>query len=135
MAKQKINSTQIIGKSAIIGSTAGVALGPNNTTYVGLAEVQASAYLVPVPCSGTIKNLCVWTPSAPGAGQTFINTLMVNNVAQSLTCTISGAGSNGAVDNTNTVTVAANDRISLRVARSASATSMALAWCVEYDIT
>lgn len=120
-------------KSAIIGGTAGVTLDPNNTSYVGISQVVAGSYLMPVPFNGTIKNLYVYLGTTPGVTDTYTCTLMKENAAQTLTCVVMNG--NSASDTTHSFAVVAGNRLSLKVARSVSAAETYLLWCVEYDAT
>ena len=67
-----------------------------------------------VPCSGTIDQLYVSGPAAPGAGKSITYTLLVNGVASALTCTISGASQTANSDTTHSVSVSAGDLISIQ---------------------
>lgn len=66
-----------------------------------------------ISIGGVFKNLYVVATTAPGVGKSFQYTLMVNGVASALTCTMSDTATT-ASDNTNTVTVSATDKLSIR---------------------
>lgn len=98
------------GSSTGYGQTLYVALGNSSTAYSGFVTSS----------SGTISNLYVYTDGSPGENQSYTCTMMKDNSATSLTCTIP-AGSNNAADEANSFTVTANQRLNLRFVCSASA--------------
>jgi hypothetical protein len=65
-----------------------------------------------VSTPGTFSNLSVELSGVPGTNG-YIFTLMVNNVATALTCTVAADGTT-AIDNANTVNVVAGDTVFLR---------------------
>jgi hypothetical protein len=67
----------------------------------------------PMPVAGTLSNLRVQFPVAPGAGTSYAITIMKGGVAQSLTCTISDTNTTAA-DISNTVAVSAGDLVNVR---------------------
>jgi len=136
MAKQKLNKTQLAVpySSTIHGTTQDVNLTPGSTQYVGF-KITTNTYSISVPRDGIIKNLFVYTSSAPGVGKDYACTIMKNNVAQALTCIISGSGTNFASDTSHSFTIAAGDRISLRTVITAAATAMPLDWSIEFQAT
>lgn len=99
----------------------------DNTTYyvaVGYGAVLADALLYTLntternreliaPVAATAKNLAVLLTTAPGGTGTNTYTLRVNEVDTALTVTISTTGVS-AVDSTNTVSLVAGDRISIK---------------------
>lgn len=98
-------------------------------TVIGAADLDAR---LPCPYKGTIKNLYVELNVAPGLGQTVVCTLMLNGVAQTLTCTITGAATLTGSDITHSVTIAAGDTISLRVVTSGSVPTTTIKSVVEH---
>ena len=120
-------------KSIIAGTTQGVKIPQNSTKYIGIAEISIGAYLIPIPTAGTLRRLYVYSASGPASGQTYICTIMNNNAATDLTCTIPSSTKAGN-DITHTAAVTAGVRISLRVVSSATAGDKAFVWCVEYDM-
>lgn len=71
---------------------------------------------------GTMKNLVCKANAAAGAAESFVYTVMVNNIASALTVTISGAVQVTNMDAVNVVPVSLGDRITLRIVTSAGAT-------------
>lgn len=93
------------------------------TAFVGIAGSAASdavAHYVVQRASRAI-GLRVASAVSPGGVETYTVTLMVNNAATAITCTITGATTT-AFDLTNLVTLAAGDTVSLRVVSSGGAT-------------
>ena len=108
-------------------SSLGGTVAAGETKYIGygVAGDAFSSALV-MSRAGTIKNLYLYSiGGAPGVGQTYTATMMLNNVAQTLTCTISGTATNKGSDTTNSFTVLADQRISLRIVASGGATTSA----------
>lgn len=98
----------------------------------GIAGATAYGPSYCFPCAGTIKNLYVYAGGSPGVGQTYTCTLMKDNSAQTVTCTVV-EGANTANDVTHSFTVAAGNRVSLRVVASASAATTAINHGFEFD--
>ena len=119
-------------KAMIYGSSMSVALTPGTTQYCGMGLTD-NAYKIVIPWGCKIKNLYTYTSSAPGAGKSYVYTLMVDNVASALTCTLSGTATNEAHDDTHEVTVNVGQRIGLRIVTTAGATAMTLEWAIEID--
>lgn len=93
------------------------------TTYLGPAGQNATidgAFFVS-DRNGVVSKFIASSTAAPGAGETFTYTLMVNGVATSMAGTISGAASFSATVTTNPATISVNDTITLRLVSSASA--------------
>ncbi len=74
--------------------------------------IEFSAQLL-IPCPGIIKNLYTLISLSPGGGGTFVFTVYKNGIAQSTTVTFS-AGETTKNDITNSFTVAAGDKISIK---------------------
>ena len=93
------------------------------TTVYCMYETSATESVVniPLPNTGTISHLYVYSGGAPGSGQTYTCTMMVAGAASALACTISGAASNEASNTTDVVSVAAGQTVSMRVVASALA--------------
>jgi len=79
---------------------------------------------VPITRTGIIRNLYVIVNPAPGVGETFNFTLMVNGIATVLTCQIAGADVAGN-DLVNAVPVVAGDTICMRCVSSVAAAANA----------
>lgn len=106
------------------GHGTGMSAGNERTFGVtGWNSSVAVGAVYDVVCSeaGTIKNLYVELPSGPGAGKSIDFTLYKNGVAQSLTCTISNTDTTGN-DTSNTVSVAAGDKLMLSTDPDAGST-------------
>lgn len=122
-------------KSTLQGSSLLTTIAANTTRYVGLG-IHTGAYLTSLvmPYSGTLKNLYVYTASgAPGAGQSYTFTLMVNNAETSITCAISGDASSSANDTTHTANVTAGQRVALKCVFSSGAAANYVNFALEYD--
>lgn len=116
--------------------TFGNTIAQNTTTYMGIYyanEAYTTAFVIPF--NATIKNLYVYSGGAPGAGQTYTYTMMVNNSAQTVTCQISGAASNSSNDTTHSFTVSAGDRVVVRLVTSATAADSSHIFSFEVDPT
>lgn len=106
-------------KSYIIGSTSSApstsAVNYNSPTSGGTGSwgtVEATRSQV-VPHAMTLDRLRVAVTTAPGAGKSYQFTLMVNGVASTLTCIISGTATSEQ-DIAHSVSLNAGDTISLR---------------------
>ena len=103
-------------------TTAGV------TTYLGIwdSTTETDVYFV-LPCAGTIKNLYIIADGAIGAGQTATYTVRKNGVDQTLTTSLTGAGSGAGIttnnDATHSFTVVAGDLVSIKLVTSAGAST------------
>lgn len=87
----------------------------------GFIPVGANA---PISKGGTLKNLYVRIAGTQPASGSLVFTLMINNVASSITCTqAAGAGAATISDISNTETVSAGDLIYVKVTNNATAAS------------
>lgn len=84
-----------------------------------------------MPTAGTIDALALRPSANPAANATL--TLMVNNVATSLTCTTATASI--CHDNSNSVSVSAGDRVSVKLVIAAGATSRAYSYNMRFTPT
>ena len=101
-------------------TTANVAA--NSTNYFTYQTYGADAAArVPISYNGILQNLYVESFVAPGAGETYTYTVMINGLATALTCQIAGAVATQANDLANAVAVAPGDLISIRVVTSLNA--------------
>jgi hypothetical protein len=73
--------------------------------------------------AGVISSFQMQTVAAPSAGQSFTYTIHQNGSDTAMTCSISGGASFGCSTLSNAVTVAAGDRISLKLVTSGTATA------------
>jgi hypothetical protein len=98
-----------------------VNLASGATVYIGLGQSSASdVMLVVIPQGGVVYGLRVVTTGSPGSGQNYVFTVHKNQVATSLTGTISNT-STTVYDDTNSFSVVAGDVLSLKAVASASA--------------
>jgi hypothetical protein len=94
------------------------------------ANTSATAAQMTVLRVSIFKNLSITASAGPGVGQTFVATLLKNNVATTLTATLSGAST--AVSNTaNAVTFYTTDLISMSWVTSAGAAATDIRVVVE----
>lgn len=84
--------------------------------------------------SGTISFLRVDVLTAPGAGKSLTFALMLNGVAQALTCAITESATS-AEDVTHTVAVTAGDRLALRCTPAGTPTTSLARWSTQYEPT
>jgi parallel beta-helix repeat protein/putative cofactor-binding repeat protein len=94
-------------------------IGAGGTVYLGpfgqsATEAEVS---VPVPFACTAKNLFAKSGVAPGAGETYTYTLMVNGAPSALTCQTVNALTTSE-DLTNNISLVPGDLVSVRVATS-----------------
>jgi hypothetical protein len=121
------NVPDVAPSQIIFGSNGGTAITAGQTKYIGLFTADSAYYSAFVfPVAGTISNLKAFSNGAPGVNQSYTLTLMKNNAAQTVTCTIP-YNNNTAEDTTHLFTVAAGDRVSLKWVNSAGAASAAAA--------
>lgn len=107
----------------------------NTTRYIfspGLYSAVTRAPMLPI--AGTIRNLRVQvTNNAPGAGQSYTMTLMVNGAATSVTCTISDTNFT-CEDLSNTAAITAGQSYALRMVGSATASdNNTVIWTARLD--
>ena len=106
------------GQSILMGNTSSTSLATNGTTeYLclhGTIAPTTTEFDVETvsPLAGTVKNLYVGVNTAPGGSSSYAFTVRKNSANQSVTCTISGAGTT-CNDTTNSFTVAVGDPIAL----------------------
>lgn len=114
-------------------SNGGVALPQNTTGFQVTANATTEVNVTTLcPRSGTFLNLYVHS-TAPAAGQTLTNTVRINGVDSSLTCTITGTGTT-CNDTTHSVSCVAGDSFSLKTVTSATTGSLASVQAgVEFD--
>lgn len=114
------------------GSSAGSSIAAGETKYVvnSLSSTESNVY-IPVGISGTFKNLRILSDGSPGVGQTYTATVRKTLADTSLTCAIP-AGTNVAMDSTNTVHFDMGDRLAIKVVSSASAATTPLSWSLEF---
>jgi len=107
------------------------------TVYLGMfggvsTSTQGREAMAVCPHDTTLQNLKVNLTVAPGAGETYVFTVMKNNVAQSLAVTISNAETTGE-DTSNTVDVTPGDYIEIRCVGSGGAAATYPSWSIEQD--
>jgi hypothetical protein len=69
--------------------------------------------------AGTLRNLRVRHRTLGGGAQTITYTLFVNGVASALTCTLTSNVDNNGQDLVNSVAIAADDLLSIKITKSA----------------
>jgi len=128
-----LNGQTVLRKQNITGNSLGTSVAAGETKYIGQG-LAAAAYTsgFTFACSGTIKNLYVYSNAAPGAGESIVCTLMKNNAAQAITCTIPATG-NSAADTTHNFTVSPPQRVSLRVVSSGGAASVIMQFGIQFE--
>ena len=128
-----LDNQTVLRKQSISGYSYGATVAAGETKYIGHG-LGTSAYTVGFvfACAGTIRNLYVYSGGSPGVGQTYTCTLMKDNVAQSVTCTIPETG-NFASDTTHSFSVSAVQRVSLRFVASAGAASTVVQFAFQFE--
>jgi hypothetical protein len=125
--------------SMLTGGTGGNDLLQNTTQYCSISGQQApdateaDVYIV-VPCAGTIDNLYVELGGASGSGESHAFTVRKNGADTALTVTISGATDTTGNDTGNSFTVAAGDKLSLKVVSSTAANTVRAYWGVRLEV-
>ena len=89
---------------------------------------------VPISAAGTLKNLRVYFPTAPGASKSWTFALMKNGSATSVTCTVAGTLT-VCNDSSNTVSLNPGDLVSMRVTPSGTPTSAIPSWSLAFEPT
>ena len=110
-------------KSSIICQTTLGGISTNTTQYLGtnsMAGANGNAEF-PVPFNGAIEAIFAHSALAPGAGETFEYTLILNGVPQAQACQIAGAVQQDNNDEANPILVVEGDLISVRVVTSLNA--------------
>lgn len=87
-----------------------------------------------VSAAGTIKYLRVILNVAPGVGEDWVFTLMLNGAPTALTCTIADAATSNS-DMANSVAVVVGDSVSLRCATTGSPVAADAYWTTVFDST
>lgn len=123
ISREVVIKPKVLGAGQIIyGSGLDTTLNAGETRYMGLGLHTNPWYRsIIIPIDGIFSNLKVYSSGAPGANQSYTYTVMVNNVAQAITCTTSGDTTNTSSDTSHTCTVPAGARICVRVVASAGA--------------
>jgi hypothetical protein len=126
------SSTQLLSVGALGAVVAATTRYPGlwSMTETYPANTSATAAQMTVLRVSIFKNLSITASAGPGVGQTFVATLLKNNVATTLTATLSGAST--AVSNTaNAVTFYTTDLISMSWVTSAGAAATDIRVVVE----
>jgi hypothetical protein len=114
----------------IIGGTSGAAMANGATSFMGMfsvANATESAVQVPVQTSGTISNFDVRITAAAGAlPNAWAFTLRKNGASTAITCTISGTTATQCADNSDTVSFASGDLLSIQVVPTSAPTNTAI---------
>jgi hypothetical protein len=103
--------------------------------YAGATSAAGTTELfMIVPTAGNLRNLRVRALTAPTGAGTITYTVRVNGVSTALNCTVSHSTSpHEGSDTSNTVAVAAHDRISLLVVHSSTPTTNGAAFLVSLE--
>jgi hypothetical protein len=129
-----VNSTSLLGSGnvavaaqdsvSLINNTA-VTIGASTTSYISFCafttnSAEASRQVI-IPIAGTIKNLYVLTSSTQSAAGSQVCTVRKNTADTAITTTIAASAAAGTFsDTTNSVSVAAGDKLSLKVQNNAA---------------
>lgn len=129
-----INSASVLGSGnlavaaqdsiSLINNTS-VTLGASTTSYVSFCafttnSTEANRQVI-IPVAGTIKNLYVLTSTTQSAGGSQVCTCRKNGANTSIVATIAANAAAGTFsDTTNSVSVAASDKLSLQVQNNAA---------------
>jgi hypothetical protein len=84
-----------------------------------------------LPSAGTLRNLRIQADVAPGAAKSWIVTVEKNGSDSTLTAQLSGASQTTASDLSHTVSVAAGDAISIKVAPAGTPAAARIGWSME----
>jgi hypothetical protein len=134
-----VNSTSLLGSGnvavaaqdsiSLINNTL-VTLGTSTTSYISFCafttnSTEANRQVI-IPIAGTIRSLYVLTSSTQSAGGSQVCTVRKNTANTAITTTIAANAVAGTFsDTTNTVSVAAGDKLSLQVQNNAATGSAA----------
>jgi hypothetical protein len=131
------------GKDIYAGRTASSVTSDHYAYFVGHAGGASSsqtAFAVPVPFAGTLKNLNAYTATALGSNNSLVFTVRTSTgcndswSSSALTCTVTGNGSTKSCsDTSNTVTVASGDCIQMYLDATGTGVTGNDSWSVEYD--
>jgi len=120
------------GETILLSSGSGISVG--NGSFLSIFTIATgteSATQLPIPCSGTFKNLYIKLSSNASANSA-IFTVRKNGVNQSIVVTIPSGQSSGN-DITNSFTVSAGDKISIARTGAATGNFVALGLCFVPD--
>lgn len=124
-------------RQLITGNSGSTSFAAGTTNYFSAGAAGASvtnAAALTGGLTGTLKNLYIQTPAIPGASQSYTFTLETETSDTAITCAISGAASASCNDTTHTVSVAGNERWSIKIVTTAGAASVAnVAFALEFD--
>lgn len=115
----------------LFGSTAGSAYHTSTTQYGRIEGAIAPATNVsytyhPVPIPGTMKNLYVEVPTAPGAGKSVDFTLQKNGVNTGLSVNIADANTTG--NDTDAISLVQGDYINLIMVKNGNPATSTARW-------
>lgn len=117
-----VGSTTMLRASGTDQQLAGgpAAIAAGGTIFITNGIVASTAIGVPCILGGLATQLLVECDTAPGAGQSFTATLMVNGVASAMVATLSGVAAFSA-QAISLITISATNSVSIRVVASAGA--------------
>jgi len=110
-----IISTMMWGNDGVSSTTATRFLAPG---YLS-STAHTTAIQFRCPCAGTLKNFYVHHNSGAGNGNAIVYTIMINNIASTLTISMASTAADGS-DLVHTVAVAQGDLIDIRVTKELS---------------
>lgn len=122
-----------INRSFLYGSSLTNTIAAGETKYVGMG-IGANWYdfSLPVPVSGVLKNLTLWTTTSPGSAKTYTATIQINGSDTAITSTYTGTVNNYLRDTTHTANISANDRFSIKFVSGAAAATTSIYYCIEF---
>lgn len=126
-----------IGMQALLGGASNT-IGSSSlfnglqTTNSAWNATESNVYS-PMPTAGVIKSLYIISSAAPGTGNDYAVTLVVNGSPTALTCSLGAAGT-AAHDTTHSVSVSAGDTVSLQETATGSP-SQSIKWGISFAPT
>ena len=129
-----VNSTSLLGSGNVavaaqdsisLINNVSVTIGTSTTSYISFCafttnSAEASRQII-IPISGTIRNLYVLTSTTQSSGGSQVCTVRKNTADTTMVATIAANAAAGTfTDTTNTVSVAAGDKLSLKVQNNAA---------------
>jgi hypothetical protein len=116
----------------LIGGTSGATMTNNATTFMGMfsvANATEALVQVPVQTSGTVSNFDVRISAAAGTlPNAWAFTLRKNGASTAITCTISGPTATQCADNSDTVSFASGDLLTIQIVPTSAPTASIGRW-------
>jgi hypothetical protein len=121
----------------IIYGTSGTSMTNNATTFMGLggvAQATESLAQVPIQTSGTLSNLDIRLTAGPGTSpNSWTFTVRKNGANTAMTCAINTAAGVQCADNSNTVSFAAGDLLSIQIVPNSAPTTSISRWTAKFS--